>query len=76
MANEKLTVKFPVEISKANNCVCSACHGLGRVVKLKLPETLYNKNGILQTRYTDYWICFNRREKLTGALIWGNEDGK
>jgi dTDP-glucose pyrophosphorylase len=33
------------------------------------------ENGILKTEYSEYWICFNCREKLMKALMWGIEDG-
>lgn len=75
MANEKLTVKFHSEISDASNCICDACHNVGRVIKLELPETKYHNGKRLSTKYTSYWLCFNCREKLTEALIWGDEDG-
>ena len=77
MANEKLPVKFPCEISNADNCICSACHHLGRVVKLKLPKTQYRRDGKkLFTKYTEYWLCLNCREKLMHNLMWGDEDVK
>ena len=77
MANKKKDVNFPCEISSADNCICSACHGLGRVVKLQLPETLYHRMGEgLSTEYTSYWLCLNCRKKLMQSLMWGNEDGK
>ena len=76
MANEELTVNFTAKISCTDNCICNACHHLGRVIKLELPETQYNRDGILRTKYSNYWICLNCREKLMNALMWGNEDGK
>ena len=75
MPNEEIIVNFPAEISAGNNCVCNACHHLGRVVKLKLPETLYRDGKSLTTEYADYWLCLNCREKLVHALIWGEENG-
>lgn len=75
MANEKLNVEFPSKISVADNCVCSACHTLGRVVKLELPETLYhNPRKGLSTEYMEYWLCRECRDKLAKALEWGAED--
>ena len=76
MANEELKVSFPVKISAADNCICNACHHIGRVIKMELPETLFDRNGILKTEYSEYWICFNCREKLMKALMWGDEDDK
>lgn len=76
MANEKLTVKFHSDVCDADSCVCDACHNIGRVIKLKLPITKYFGGEKLSTNYSPYWLCFNCREKLTDALIWGDEDGK
>ena len=75
MGNKKLNVKFPSVISDATNCLCDACHKVGRVIKLELPETKYHNVKRLSTKYMSYWLCFNCREKLTEALIWGDEDG-
>lgn len=75
MASKTLTVRFPAEVSTANNCMCDACHNVGKVIKLELPETKYHDGKRLSTEYTNYWLCFNCREKLTNALIWGDEDG-
>lgn len=72
MTNDELKVDFPAKVSDADNCICTACHHIGRVVKLKLPETLYNGKGLLETEYSGYWICFNCREKLMNALMWGD----
>ena len=75
MANTELKVKFPAKVSEADNCCCSACHHIGRVVKLQMPNTLFNREGILKTQYSEYWLCFNCREKLMQSLMWGKEDG-
>ena len=71
-----LTVKFSSEVSGADNCMCHACHHIGRVVKLKLPLTMYHDGKRLSTTYSNYWLCFNCREKLIDALMWGDGDGK
>ena len=71
---EYLNVKFSSEISNASNCMCDACHNLGKVIKLELPVTKYHDGKRLTTEYSNYWLCFNCREKLTNALIWGEED--
>ena len=34
-------VRFRAEMSTADNCVCNACHNVGKVVKLTIPETKY-----------------------------------
>ena len=75
MANEKLPVKFSSKVD-GYTCVCDACHNIGRVIKLELPITKYFNGKRLSTNYSPYWICFNCREKLTDALIWGDENGK
>lgn len=61
MVNEELKVRFPSKTSDADNCICNACHHIGRVVKLELPETLYNRNGVLKT-------MDNTRKKLINLL--------
>jgi hypothetical protein len=75
MTNEGLNVEFRSKVSTADNCICNACHNVGKVVKLELPETLYRK-GVLKTEYNEYWICLNCREKLIQVLMWGDKDGK
>lgn len=72
MENAGIEVSFPVKISNADNCMCTACHSIGRVVKLKLPETLYDLTGSLYTQYSEYWICSSCREKLMQALMRGD----
>lgn len=74
MENEELTVRFPSKVSKADNCLCSACHHLGRVIKLGLPTTLYHNGNGLSTVYKNYWLCMNCRLKLTESLMRGDED--
>lgn len=76
MECEELVVSFPSKVSEADNCICRACHHLGKVVKLALPTTLYHNAKGLSTVYKNYWLCMNCREKLMNALMWGEEDGK
>lgn len=68
MKSEKRAVEFPVKVSTAENCTCSACHGSGRVTKLRLPETLYHDRRNLTTKYSEYWLCKSCRDKLLQAL--------
>lgn len=75
MANERFCVEFRTTPSSADNCICNACHHVGRVIKLEVPETTYNNGGKLKTKYRPFWLCFNCREKLMKALMWGEEDG-
>ena len=70
---EKLNVSFISSISTADNCICSACHGEGKVIKLELPTTLYYNGNGLETRYKNYWVCKKCRDKLTHALYWPKE---
>ena len=36
----------------------------------------YRRDGKkLFTKYTEYWLCLNCREKLMRSLMWGEEDG-
>lgn len=74
MTNKESKVRFPVEVDNADNCICSACHHIGRVIKLKLPGTIYDKDNMVNTYYVNYWICFNCREKLMKSLMWGEND--
>lgn len=76
MANEKRDVRFPASVSKSDNCICTACHGIGRVTKLELPETLYFDRSGLSTQYNSYWLCNDCRKKLVNSLVWGDIDGK
>ena len=78
MKNEELYVSFTSSVSESKYCLCTACHHLGRVVKLALPRTFYRGGKELTTQHQSYWLCFNCREKLVSALIWseGEEDGK
>ena len=56
-------------MTEASNCTCTACHNVGRAVKLGLPRTLY-RDGILQTEYREYWLCLSCRKALVQALVW------
>lgn len=62
-------VEFRAKVTKTSTCTCAACHNVGRVVKLKLPKALY-RDGILQTEYSEYWLCLNCRGSLVQALMW------
>lgn len=62
-------VEFRAKVPETSTCTCAACHNVGRVVKLELPRTLY-REGILQTEYSEYWLCLNCREAMVQALVW------
>lgn len=66
----KTDIVFPSNITQANNCLCSACHALGRVIKLAMPTTLYFDTEKLTTNYHPYWLCKECRDKLVRALDW------
>ena len=70
MGNERFHVDFRSEISMADNCICNACHHVGWVIKLVVPETTYNNGGRLQTKYRPLWLCKNCRDRLVSALEW------
>lgn len=76
MTSERRTVLFQSTISDHDYCLCDACHGIGYVVKLKLPTTKYFDGSHLSTKHESYWLCRDCRNKLVMALEWGEEDGK
>ncbi len=76
MANDYLAVVFEGELSKADNCICEACHYTSYVLKLVIPETHYTNGCKLKTKYRPYWLCRKCRDKLLKALEWRAEDGK
>ena len=66
-----VSVKFTGERSDYNNCVCAACHAIGYVTKLKLPETLFHRvrnTSKLKTEYRNYWLCDECMDKLIKEL--------
>mgnify|MGYP003288057619 CR=1 FL=1 len=71
---ERFCVNFRAEISTADNCICNACHHIGWVIKLDLPETVYNNGGKLKTKYRPFWLCKNCRDKLVNALDWRTDN--
>ena len=83
MMDEKCAVNFETKISKHDNCICCACHDIARVIRIKLPESLYFDGKVLSTAYGEYWLCAPCREywlcapcraKLSHALDWPEED--
>ena len=70
MGKNDFCVQFNSEIGTANNCICNACHHIGQVIKLVVPETTYNNGGKLQTKYRPFWLCRHCRDKLVKALEW------
>lgn len=67
-ADEKIPAKITGARSKYNNCCCDMCHGLGYVVKIRYPRTLYYDGKKLEPRYNELWICDECRAKLIDAL--------
>jgi len=74
MKNERFDVEFRTKASTSYNCTCTACHGIGRVTKLRLPVTLYHKGRVLITERNGYWLCETCRDKLIQALMDSKED--
>ena len=70
MENENIKVNFNSIVSTSEYCICSACHGLGRVIKVALPKSKYFNYKTLSTRHDDYWLCRECRDKLVEALEW------
>lgn len=71
MGKNDFCVKFQSELGTADNCICNACHHIGYVIKLVIPETTYNNGGKLQTKYRPFWLCRHCRDKLVKALDLG-----
>lgn len=71
---DKLDVAFGSEISKFDNCLCTACHATDRVMKIKMPQTLYHDGKRLTTKYYEWWLCARCRTKLSHALDWPKEE--
>lgn len=65
---ERKSVNFPAKMSTYDNCVCNACHNVGKVIKLEIPETKYFDGNNLTTNYTELWLCMDCRKKLIQAL--------
>lgn len=61
-------VRFRAEMSTADNCICNACHNVGKVVKLTIPETKYFDGKNLTTQYSELWLCMKCRESLIQLL--------
>lgn len=71
-----LDVDFPSELSRANNCICDACHDTNMVIRLKLPETKFFDGQGLSTKYTNYWLCGECGGKLLCSLAYPKEEPK
>lgn len=70
---ERKSVKFTAKMSTYDNCVCNACHNVGKVIKLEIPETKYFYGHNLTTKYTEFWLCMDCRKKLIQALKMDGE---
>lgn len=60
--DEYIPAVISAERSKADNCCCNMCHGLGYVTKLNYPTTAYYKTGNgnerqLSQHRNEIWIC-------------------
>ena len=65
---EYADVEFRAKPSGSNYCICDACHQVGEVLKLTLPETYYQNGEDLITTHRAYWLCSVCEEKLMSAL--------
>ena len=61
-------VRFSAEVSDSVYCCCDACHRCTRVIKLKLPVTLFYDRQTLSTQYHPRWLCCDCADKLLAAL--------
>jgi hypothetical protein len=69
-----MDVKFISKMSKYENCSCTACHDVGRVMKVSLPTTLFHDGRNLSTKYKEYWLCCSCRSKLSNALDYPEDE--
>ncbi len=74
MDESKKDVTFETKMSKQTNCTCDACHDIAKVMKIKLPQTLFHDGKGLSTKYSNYWLCASCRTKLSHALDWPEEE--
>lgn len=69
MDERKGNIFIQAVLSDYDSCQCDACHAVGRVCKIDLPETHYGLAGKgLTTEYNPYWLCDDCRQKLIEAL--------
>ena len=61
-------MEFNATISKHDNCICSACYDIGRVIKITLPLILNHDDEVISTPYREYWLCDSCKAKLIKAL--------
>ncbi len=57
-------VEFRGQLSDKNTCFSPACHKMGFVLKLTVPDTGYHDGKHLSTKYHEYWVCDDCVEKL------------
>ena len=65
---ERETLIFRSKMSTVDNFVCDACHNAGQVIELTIPETKYFDGRKLTTRYFEFWLSMDCRERLIRAL--------
>jgi hypothetical protein len=68
MTKDKLDVDFVAVKSNHDNCSCDCCHGLGKVIKMRIPEAKYHDGNGLTTKYHNWWMCEECWEKLIKAV--------
>lgn len=68
MSDYAENVRFTAQVSASIYCCCDGCHRCARVIKLKLPETLYHDHKTLNTKYFPRWFCRDCADKLLAAL--------
>ena len=65
---DKLDVDFTAFKSNYDNCSCDCCHGLSKVIKLRIPETKYHDGGPLRSKHHNWWMCKECWNKLVKAV--------
>ena len=71
----KADVTFTVKPGRSTRCLCSACFGVGQVLRVALPHTFLQCGKNLYTEYKEYWLCADCRKKLLAALSEEGHDG-
>lgn len=63
-----LDIDFQPQRIERNNCLCYCCHNTGKVLKIKIPSTLFHNGKTLTTKYREMWLCEKCEEKLRNSL--------
>lgn len=48
---------FKAKMKIGTNCCCECCHGIGKVIVVTMPNTLFHDKRNLSTKYIDWWMC-------------------